>query len=313
MKRLFTVFILLAALQLPVFSAELNIHNILKIDIPDEFEILSISELLGSHPESDQYCLSIYIDYIYGNRNLFLVLDLFGYGDEAKYNSLAEILELDNSYEYYPVYRTADQKKYLKENYQINRETNSHNLGFSRFVSSWPSGISSDYYGFYFSIDNEYFQEVIIHSINYWSSFGGDCESLDDKNFRQEIASLNEDGKRLMAFMDNIIDSVVPPRSSVKIIRNKSLEIKNTGSLQGYWVNETENTELYAQPDPASEVLDHTGCQPYVVIGTGPDVIIDGKQGRWYRIASYVGTRTGWIFSGFLRELDEEELENYLE
>ena len=312
MKKYILLFIILL-LNSHIFSLELNIHEIISLQIPEEFEVISVTETLQNHSKSDQYALRIVVEYIYSNKHLYLIINLFGYGDQNKFTELAKILNFESTNSYYPNYMTADQIKFLKQNYAQQLEMTSEGMEFSRLVSAWASGYSADYYGFYFKINHNFFSEVIIYSINCWQSFNGVNLQYNDMNFRQKINTLNTDGQRLILYMDYIIESVETQTARSDIVYNPFLVIDNPNSLPGYWIPTIENLRLRDGSALDSNILGFVKDRPYRIIDIGSPVQIDGIDGYWYRIASLIGTETGWAFSGYLRELREGEIEKYFE
>ena len=252
---------------------EINIHDAVNLVIPDEIEVLSVSQNLRSHNKSDQYCLRVYIEMIYDNTYLPLKIDLFGYGDTGE---LAEKLDMEKVGIYSPEYRTADQKKYLKQNYAEYPER-TENIEFSRFVSHWPNGWSSDYYGIYFKLENSFFDEAIVSMINIWSGFGGSGLKINDREFREKAQELSASGRRFLAMTEAMIRSI-ECRPGVET--NKSLLFSSYEDIPGYFLPTIENLRLRSGPSPDSEVLGYVSGYPHLIIGTGPEFEADGIKGQ---------------------------------
>ena len=289
-----------------LFGKTIDIHGVLNLEIPDEIEILSISQNLRSHKASKQYCLRTYIEIIYENAYIPLKIDLFGYGSIQE---LASKLGIEEIGSYYSEYRTADQKKYLKQNF-IDSPEKTENIEFSRFVSEWSNGWSSDYYGIYFRMDNVFFTETIISMENVWSGFGGSNLRNNDKEFMQKAHELSSSGQRFLNLIEAMIQSI---KFLPDIDKNNSLIFSSYEEIRDYYLPTIGNLRLRSKPAVDSEILGYVSEYPHLVIGVGPEFEADGIKGRWYRIRRYIGTTTGWAFSGYLRPLEEDEYIKYFE
>jgi len=88
---------------------------------------------------------------------------------------------------YYSNYLLSGQVISLKNKYIDDPLLNENNLIYSKLVSDWPSGLTSDYYGLYFMLQNEMFSECFISIFDIWSSLSKNNNlSLDDNNYKEK-------------------------------------------------------------------------------------------------------------------------------
>ena len=132
-----------------IFSEEYNINDLFMISIPSEIEVVSIRQALGVNNRKSRYMINNEIAVIYGNGYFVINMICYGSRNMSILNG-SETLNMETGV----FYAHTEEINYLKENY-INRPiTNNNGIRYGRFVSSWPSGTTADFYGLYFSLPN---------------------------------------------------------------------------------------------------------------------------------------------------------------
>ena len=305
MKKFFIIALL--TLNILYLSAEkLNIHNLFSLDIPDSFEVISVGQSLQKHKKSEQYCLRIYIEVIYENR--YLPMNLYLYGND-KYDELHSMFQLDEISTFYNEYHRAVENYFLK-NKGDTEEINVTGLSYSRMVSDWASGVMSDYYGVYFQLANNYFEEAFVTVTNSWYSFTDEKLKSYDSEFRDKIANMDSIGQDYYDFIDTMIQNLAL-NGDFEI--NEDFEYMNYEYVSGYYIPTVENLRLRSSPDLNAQILGYVTDEPHKIIGFGDDFTAGGIEGKWLRIRTFTGTTTGWAFSGFIREIRKDEEIKYFE
>jgi hypothetical protein len=289
-----------------------NINNALEIEIPEEMEVVAIKQYLAVNYDNTRYCIDTSFRFIYENRYLSLVVQCYGSADKSILDG-TKILNMEK-YSFYGEYNIASQIKELKQNYTDNLLTNKNGVEFSRLVSYWPSGATSDYYGLYFKLPGKDFSECIISINNIWGSFDDPEKlSMPDNDYKEKVKSA---GGKLEAFF-NLLDefensiSFKTSGKAIKAADGFAYEKYNIDDM--YVVPATDNLRMRKEPSLTGEVSGYMKDVVYKVIKIGDEAEIDGIKGNWLMVKEYFlsgrdDNALSWVFSAYTRPASEEEL-----
>jgi hypothetical protein len=236
----------------------------------------------------------------YGNKNESILK-----GDET--------LNMEK-YTYYGSYGIADRIKYLKRNYSNMPFFNKNNIKMSKLVSDWPSGVTSDTYGLYFTLLNSDFNECSIIIDNIWGAFAQNEKLVwDDNNYKNKIK--NEGGKleelfQKLEFIENSITYTIS-NSSNKI--NNGYTYQKYPADYSYILPTINNLRMRNSPALTGEFSGFMKNSIYMIIRIGENVEIDGISGNWIMIKPAGGNSLSWVFSGYTRKATEQEIEYFSE
>lgn len=297
-------------LNIYVFGKEYNINDLFQVNIPDGIELVSISQKLMIKDDKSQYFIWNQIDFIFENKYFSIAINCYG-------NSNKKILEGSKTYNmetgtYYASYNIADQIKDLKQNFIHMPLFNKNNVKYSKFVSDWPSGRTSDYYGLYFQMPNNDFSECIISINNIWYSFAKNQRLQIGNNLDYKELYMKEGGKlqaifQLLELFENSITFSIS-NNAAKIDNYEKYE-----SDYSYIIPTIRNLRMRREPSLNSEVLGYMLNKIYQVIIIGDEAVIDGIKGNWILIRPAIGNDLSWVFSGYTRKATEEEIDYYFE
>jgi len=286
----------------------LNINNLFEIIIPKNIEIISINQYLLLDKEKTQYGVSNIIDLLYDNKYFFIEIDVYGktnhsFLDGSKTYNLREIINP------HP-YKSRNQINYLKENYKKEFITNKNDIKIGKYFSSWGTSWSSDYYGLYFMLQNNEFNECVISIFNIWGTFAK-SETIDE-NYKTEILKTGGTLEKIFKDLELMENSITYK------LTEESIKINN-GSVgeqiieDGYIYPIVDNLRMRRQPSLTGEVLGYMKKEMYQVVFIGDKVEIDGIKGNWLLIKPRFINSTTWVFSGYTRKATKKEMERYLE
>jgi hypothetical protein len=214
---------------------------------------------------------------------------------------------------YYSNYNIADQIKYLIPDYNEIPIYNKNNIRYSKFVSYWPSGHSSDYYGIYFNIPNNEFTECIISIYNIWGTFGNLRDIRLDNNFDYREKYILEGGNlrnifELLEIMENSITFEISDYA-IRVINGYTYEKYETN--YSYILSINDNAIMRNEPSLEGEELGYMGNGLYQIIIIGDEFEIDEIIGNWLLIKPAYRNDLSWVFSGHTRIATEEEINYY--
>ena len=312
MKKIIFCF-LLFLLNINIFGVEYNINDLFQINIPNEIEVVSINQRLRIKNDNSQYYIVNNIFFIYENKYFVISINCYGNSNSNILNGI-DTLNMNTGI-YYSNYNIADQIKYLIPNYNEIPIYNNNNIKYSKFVSYWPSGVTSDYYGLYFQIPNDDFSECIISINNIWGSFGDIRNLILGNNHDYREKYILEGGNlkdlfELLAIMENSITFNIS-NNAIKITNGFSYEKYETD--YSYIISTIDNARMRNEPFLEGEILGNMENKLYQIIIIGDEIEIDGIIGNWLLIKpASIGNSLSWVFSEHTRQATEEEINYYL-
>jgi hypothetical protein len=286
----------------------LNINDLFEIKIPKNIEIVSINQYLLADIDNTQYGISNTLYILYENKFFFLEIDIYGSTDRSIFNR-SETYNLREIINPHP-YRSGNQIKFLKEKYINEPFTNKNQVKIGKFFSSWGTSWSSDYYGLYFSLPNNEFNECVISIFNVWGTFA-ESDTIDE-NYKEKIKKTGGNLEKIfndLEFMENSITYKVTDKS-IKI-GNGSIGEQNIEEV--YIYPAIDNLRMRSRPSLTGEVLGYMKKEMYRVVVIGDEAKIDGIKGNWLLIIPWQGNSASWIFSGYTRKATNKELDRYFE
>ena len=284
----------------------LNINNLFEISIPENIEIVTLNQYLFMDRDNTQYCIGNYLGIIYQNKYFVIRIDCYGDSNESILNG-NETYNLRKIINPEP-YKSRNEINFLKKNYSDDFFINGNGVRIGKSISNWGSGVTSDYYGLYFTLSNNEFNECVILIYNVWYSFAIN-EGLvhDDKNYK--IKYMNEGGNLERIFQDlEFIEN-----SITFTVSNDSIKIYN-GSIGENIIDDElifttiDNLRMRKQPSLSGEILGYMDDIIYRVILIGEYAEIDGIKGNWVMVIPFNGNSISWVFNGFTRKPTEEEI-----
>jgi hypothetical protein len=284
----------------------LNINNLFEIKIPENIEIISMNQYLLLNRDKTQYGIYNLFNIVYQNKFFFIGIEIYGNTNsfilgETKTFNLNKIINPSS-------YMSKNQIIYLKEKYIKDPFINKNNVKISRLVSYWGTSWTTDYYGLYFMLPNNEFNECVISIDNIWSTFAK-IETL-DKNYKENI--IKEGGNLRKIFQD----LELMENSITLALSEDSIKIDN-GSVGKETINDEyifpriDNLRMRNQPLLTGEILGYMEKKMYRIVFIGERAEIDGIEGNWIMIIPWHGNDISWVFSGFTRKATNEELDSY--
>jgi hypothetical protein len=161
----------------------LNINNLFEVKIPENIEIVSIDQYLILDRDNTQYGVRNSLYMVYENKFFCICIEIYGNKDKSFFTE-DKTYNLKKMVNYDP-YVGQNQVKHLKENYLNAPFTNRNKVKIGRFVSLWGTSFTSDYYGLYFKIPNDQFDECIISIDNIWGTYTKN--EILDENYKEKI------------------------------------------------------------------------------------------------------------------------------
>jgi len=281
----------------------LNINNLFEIKIPKDIEIVSINQYLLLDRDNTQYGFSNTLFILYQNKFFFMDIDVYGNTNRSIFDG-SEIYYLRKIINPHP-YKSENQIKFLKENYINDPSTNRNKIKIGKYFSSWGTSWTSDYYGLYFKLPNNEFDECVISINNIWGTFAK--SEIIDENYKTEI-------KKKGGNLEKIFNDLESMENSITFkLTNESIKIGN-GSV-GEQVIDSEyiyptinNLRMRSQPSLDGEILGYMKKEMYCVVAIGEETEIEGIKGNWLLIIPWSGNSASWVFSGFTRKATDEEI-----
>jgi hypothetical protein len=286
----------------------LNINDLFEIKIPKSMEIVSINQYLLLDRDNTQYGISNYLDIVYQNKYIDMRIEIYGntnrsFFDGEKIYNLRKIVNPDS-------YMSKNQVIYLKENYDDDPFTNKNQVKIVRFFSVWGTSWTSDYYGLYFTLPNEEFNECVISIYNIWGTFAKK-ETLDE-NYKEKI-------KKEGGNLEKIFKDLEAMENSITFnLTDKSIKIRNGSAGEQIIEDEyiypaIDNLRMRSQPSLAGEILGYMKKEMYRVIVIGEEAEIEGIKGNWLMIIPWADNSASWVFSGYTRKATDEEMNSHFE
>jgi len=299
---------ILALLKIPG-EKTLNIDNLFEIKIPDNLEIVSLNQYLHIDINNTQYCISNVLETIYQNRHFSFIIECFGETNTSILNGHIDynLNKIINNH----AYRGRNQINYLKENYTEHPVFNKNNVKLSKFISTWSTSWSSDYYGLFFTLSDKEFNECVISIYNIWGTFTKkELRDINEENYKQQI---QEEGGDL----ENIFNILELMENSISLnISENSIKI-NKGNVSAQIIEDTSifpainNLRMRKNPSLNSEITGYMKNIIYRVIVIGDEAEIDGIKGNWIMVVPYNGNTASWVFNGYTRKASNDELDNF--
>lgn len=284
----------------------LNINDLFEISIPESMKIISIDQYLFMDRESTQYSISNYLGMVYLNKYFVIEIDCYGDSDMAILNgnetyNLRKIINPDP-------YKSRNVINYLKENYSDDSFVNKNGVKIGKSITSWASWVSSDYYGLYFTLSDDKFNECVISIYDVWYSFAKNERLVhNDKDYKEKYK--NEGGNLEKIFHDlELLENSITFK-----ISNDSIKILN-GEIGENIIDDRlvfptiDNLRMRNSPSLTGEILGYMEKIIYRVIIIGDNDEIDGINGNWVMVIPYNGNNVSWVFNGFTRKPTEDEL-----
>jgi len=295
-------------LNICVFGAEYNIQNLFQINIPDEIEVIEINQSLRINKYDSQYWLANWFYFIYDNKYFTLQVNCFGSSNKRILDG-SETLKMTTG-TYLVKYNITDQLKYLLHNYNETPIYNKNKIKYSRFVSNWASGTTSDYYGLYFQIPNDNFTECIISINNVWGSFANvqELEMGNNPDYKEKYMLKGGSLKNIFKLLEILEESIS------FVISNKIINITNGYNYNKYKSDDSficptiKNLRMRKEPSLNSEVLRYMADTLYQIIIIGNELTIDGIKGNWILIKPENRNNLTWVFSGYTRKATKKEI-----
>ena len=284
----------------------LNINDLFEIIIPENIEIMSINQYFLLDSDNTQYGVENSLYILYQNKFFFMDINIYG-------NKNRSLLDGTKTYNLRKIinpapYMSKNQINYLKENYFNKPFTNKNQVKTGKFFSSWGTSWSSDYYGLYFTLPNDEFNECVISISNIWGTFAN-SETIDE-NYKEEIKKTGGNLEKIfndLEFMENSITYK---------LSEKSIKIENGGVGEQIIDNDyvypvIDNLRMRSRPSLTGEVLGYMEKEMYRVVVIGEEEEIGGIKGNWLLIKSWYGNSAAWVFSGYTREATNAEKDRY--
>jgi hypothetical protein len=297
---------LLGILAQEVNAATYNLLDVLEVTIPEDFQLLSLSQHFYKHYLFSQYDLEVRFEVAYRTALLPITFDLFGYDSIRAAEGLSKYVGTPQSYD--RMYNMSDQSKYLIAEYDRSSKISLQGIKYSQFVSTWNSDVSTDYIGYYMKTNNAVFSEAIISLYNSWSALDASPElGFDEKDFGQKLERQGAVARDFYRKVSSMIDSIRIPASGNGKRLDYSLQFASYDIRGEQYVPTITNLRLREKPSLSAAIVGLVKNQPHLIIEKGPEATIDGVKGNWVRIRPLAGNRIGWAFSGYLRRLTDKE------
>ena len=179
----------------------------------------------------------------------------------------------------------------------------------SKLITSWASGATSDYYGLYFNIQDNEFNECVISINNIWGTYVNfeTISKISEKNYISKILEEGDD-------LENIFKDLDIMENSITFSLTKNSMIIKNGDIGE---NEIEDDLIYPainnlrmrnQPSLTGEIVGYMENRIYQIIFIGAEAEIDGIKGNWLIIRPFNKNSISWVFSGYTRKPTKEEI-----
>jgi len=286
----------------------LNINNLFEIRIPENMEIISIKQYFLKDKNNTQYGIGNVLYIVFQNKFFFMDIDVYGDSnrnilDGSKKYNLREIINP------HP-YMSQSQIIELKENYNNAPFINKNQVTMGKFISNWGTRWTSDYYGLYFTLPNEDFNECVISIYNIWGTFA-ENEQLDD-NYKYKIKEIGGNLEKIFNDLEKMEDSIKFKLTG----KSKKIGIDNIGEQiieDEYIYPATNNLRMRSQPSLTGEELGYMEDKMYRIVFIGEEAEMEGLKGNWLLIIPWFDNSASWVFSGYTREATEEEINSHFE
>lgn len=306
MKKIYVV-ILFAVIQVAIFAENINIYNLFSMKLPEDYHIYSIENNLLYSNENQQYWLDIDINCIY--RNLYFTLNISLFGSQTKENAMKQFGYSQINKNYYNKYNSAMNSSILS---QHNSKIRNNDYSFNEFVADWATGWSSDVIAYNFNPNIEGIEVCIISTINSWHSLDAkQVLDIPENDFANKLSKENQDIQKFYSLYRNIIQSISPINKDGIIIKSGySFETEHYSEIVTPII---DNLRLRDNDSKKSTIIGYVEKRPYSILQKGKNEVIDGISGTWIRIKPFLRNKIGWAFSGYMREMSNEELNSILE
>jgi hypothetical protein len=296
----------------------LNINDLFVITIPEGMELKFIEQKIGIDKgergivkRSPQYLIQNNLYIVFQDKYFLITIGCYGNANQdilsgnKKYN-----MELFN---YSGSYAVADRIIDLKQNYDNIPFINENNVQIGKLVGSWPSGTTSDYYGLYFILPNNEFNECIVSINNVWRTYAKNTSLIlfNDLNYKEKYKDEGgnlEEYFRLLELMEDSISFIISD-NSIKIYNGYPYEEYSNGNL--FIIPTIDNLRMRDQPSITGNNIGYMRKEVYTVMSIGEEIEIDGIKGNWVLIKPFFGNDLSWVFSGYTREVTPEEKSFY--
>ncbi len=293
-----------------VYATDLDIHNIMRLQLPNNWRIVSVNQSLGRDFMDKLYWLTLSIRFTYENKYSTLDIYLYGEGNDSQFSNTASLVKKDPNIRKGVSLRALQPYEEMKKAFAADPRKTGSGLAFSKFSRNVPVDNTEDCF-FYFPLDNPYFYEAIIETKNIWNTEKTGTAVFKDKKIMNIVQIPSRESTMFTESMDLMMESVVFPEEKAAIVFNPSLAFKSGDLLEGYYIAVEDNVRLRKKPEMQSDYIENMLHAPYMVVAAGPEVIMDGKKGRWLGISLEPGETFGWVFSEAVRKLKESELDQY--
>ena len=293
--------------QVVLFAENINVYNLFSMKIPDDYYIYSIQNNLLYTQDSQQYWLDIDINCIY--KNIYFTFNISFFGNQTRENAMKKFGFTQINQNYYNKYNSAMNNNILLQN---NIKVVNKNYNFTEFIADWATGWSSDVIAYSFNPNIDGIEVCIISTINSWYALGAkQALNIPENNFSTKLRNENQDIQQFYFLYQNIIQSISPLQTNGKIITSGySFETENYSEIVTPII---DNLRLRDGDTKTSNIIGYVEKRPYSILQKGKNEVIDGVSGTWIRIKPFLQNRIGWAFSGYMREMSNDEVSSYEE
>lgn len=299
-------------LVIPFVSAgDFNFSNIISINIPPQFEILSYNQGLSFSGEHKQCWYNIAYEFVCVNRLFTLEFSLYG---NSELSSAIDLLQCPGKdvADYSVRFGHAGETEILLKKYKTSSAYTITGHKYSFLGTLWPSGVTSDFIGYYLKIKNKVFDECFVFLFNSWARLGAKNELyFIEGSFSDQLKKEDRYIQEFYSLIERIIKSLqfnASSRDPIPFSRNYSAYARD-GSL---YAPTAEKIGLREKPSIASNVVGVVSDKPYRIVGIGKETTVNGKKGYWIRITPAFGDSSiGWTFSQYFRKMTEAEVEDF--
>jgi len=288
-------------------NKKINIDNMFEITIPENMEIISITQRLIIDSMNPRYYVSHLFELAYHNKYFVLSINCHG-------NSNRSIINGNETFNLRTITTGIPSQIYLlQDNYNSKPFFNQNNIKLGKMVAGWGSHWTSDIYGLYLPLESDNFNECEITLYNLWGAFT-DIDVYELNNDIYAARSTAEGGiiekiVQDLIFLENSI-TYSSSDNSIKIIIGNIGEDTNDSM---YIFPTQNNIHLRRTPSVSGEIIGYMEDKIYNILMTGENTEIDGIYGNWLMIIPfpYKFEDVAWVFSGYTRNPTNEELDYY--